>query len=1409
MAYEIVEDLSDYLREQGERVVHVDPEGMFVSIDLKEEWDYEPDPGNEFGAGRFDQMIDLVSVLPSEFTEFAIMMPDKENQTYKNFSFERREYLRQIYDTPSKRTLLKCGRQIEKTLRICSVVRRFNGAPVFAGDVREGDWLETLSTDGSHMTYGQVVWISRRYRKPCVRITTRQGHTTEVALTHPMRTWDTWTEAGQLRVKDKIAAVRKAGIFHAQWAPEKHRIRLTAYLIGDGHIGKSNGYIGFTQLPGPVLDEFLVDIGLAGGTYRINDATGGSRQAKQVVLHRNGMVRDWLQHDGLTGHNSRTKFVPYWVWGLSKEDTALFVNRLWATDGHVKQNTRSKYSLEYCSVSERLVRDVQALLWKFGIPSSVRKNWPNYWKDQGIEEYAYILRIETKEGVLRFLTQIACLGKSESCPIPEQLENNNRDTYPIEINGLIRRIIGSRGSVGRLGRSAEKSKSLRTAGLRETLKYPPTWQKLQQYVDFFKSDRRYDQLLVAELEKHIDTDLFWDEIESIEHIGDQECVDFEVEGTHNFVADGLVTHNSTMLGNKLLSYSCIVTALNSLYVSPTNQQSKVFSQDRLKEPIETSPFLKSWTTTKLSDNVFLKKFINRSQITLRYAYMNADRCRGIPSDIVCFDSAAQVLTRKGWKLVSELAIDDEVADVSDRGDVEWSNPYNIFSKEFTGEMVSFDHSRMHIRVTSDHQMVANFKIKPGLQRQDAYVFATAGDLADTKTMGFKMTCGASWLGQHPTERVFPGIPTAHGHNRKELHLNYQDFALLTGWYISEGHTQKYNSGKCRIPVISQNANRHLDEIVQTVERLGLSYRVHKDPRSDVRHVVINSAILGQYYAQLGKSRDKHIPREFFEYPALLSYVLRGIYLGDGCHHEGEEWWESTLRTRSRLLAEDVQEAWLRISRPAVIHTRMFVPAHQDNPNYALLEAEPMYEVCSYKRDYFIFWRGEFESKSRITVEAVSKERVYCFTVKNHRPIVKGDFGSQPIIIGQCVDELQDILTDNIPVIEETASHSELTISGERHKGGIFMYSGTPKSLDNTIEVYWNQYSTQNEWVVPCHNHAIFTGGGQLSRVHWNILTEDNIGLESLICERCGKKIDPQDEMAQWAALNPGIIKEIPKPYDGYRIPQLMVPWVSHQDILQKQKTYPRDRFYNEVLGLSYDSGTRPLTQQDVIDNCSQYLQLDEASLVKYKNYFGGAVPVYAGIDWGAGGENSYTVLTLGAYLDGKFQLFYYKRFEGRDSETQTQIEEIIRTIIFWNVKRVGVDYGGGLWPNDRLTSQFGMLRVAKYQYSNPGEKVRWEDGLKRFLVNRCEVMSDVFNAIKRRDVFRFPNWNQFKLPFGADFLNIFAEYNEQRRMIEYKKSPGTTDDSFHATLLCFLVSMLDVPRPDIIAPALTPRRQSL
>jgi replicative DNA helicase len=47
-----------------------------------------------------------------------------------------------------------------------------------------------------------------------------------------------------------------------------------------------------------------------------------------------------------------------------------------------------------------------------------------------------------------------------------------------------------------------------------------------------------------ELELLATNDVYWDEIVGIESLGDMDVFDGEVLGTHNFIADGVVVHNS-------------------------------------------------------------------------------------------------------------------------------------------------------------------------------------------------------------------------------------------------------------------------------------------------------------------------------------------------------------------------------------------------------------------------------------------------------------------------------------------------------------------------------------------------------------------------------------------------------------------------------------------------------------------------------------------------------------------------------------------------------------------------------------------------------------------------------------------------------------------------------------------------
>ena len=45
--------------------------------------------------------------------------------------------------------------------------------------------------------------------------------------------------------------------------------------------------------------------------------------------------------------------------------------------------------------------------------------------------------------------------------------------------------------------------------------------------------------------------MWWDEVASIEYIGEHETFDLTVPGDHNFVADDIIVHNTALAANFL------------------------------------------------------------------------------------------------------------------------------------------------------------------------------------------------------------------------------------------------------------------------------------------------------------------------------------------------------------------------------------------------------------------------------------------------------------------------------------------------------------------------------------------------------------------------------------------------------------------------------------------------------------------------------------------------------------------------------------------------------------------------------------------------------------------------------------------------------------------------------------------
>jgi hypothetical protein len=405
------------------------------------------------------------------------------------------------------------------------------------------------------------------------------------------------------------------------------------------------------------------------------------------------------------------------------------------------------------------------------------------------------------------------------------------------------------------------------------------------------------------------------------------------------------------------------------------------------------------------------------------------------------------------------------------------------------------------------------------------------------------------------------------------------------------------------------------------------------------------------------------------------------------------------------------------------------------------------------------------------------------------------------------DEIQDLLPDVMPVIEEVTSH---------HQEPYILYSGTPKSYDNTIEKYWSR-SSQSEWTIPCERHGL---PNDPSTWHWNILDLPNVGKTGPVCSRCFKPIRPDHPKASWVQMHipdkfrtkdangkytgTGLGHEY---FEGLRICRLMVPWYIHspkrwKELLYQIDTYPRDKLFNEVFARSYDGGSKPLTKEDVIRACDDtYENSIEAA---YKRV--GTAGLFGGVDWGSGGDNSYTVFSVGGYTrnDNSFQVLFSIRYDGEKSDPDLQVKEILRLVSMFRIKIVGTDYGFGFSQNSRLTKALGAKRLLQHQYAGRlTAKVKYNAAINRFVVFRTPVMSDIIEAIKRGKI-RLPSYASYAKPYAEDLLALNAEYSNTLRMIQYGKASNATDDTFHSILYALLASYRVHPRPDIVSPIQDP-----
>ena len=284
----------------------------------------------------------------------------------------------------------------------------------------------------------------------------------------------------------------------------------------------------------------------------------------------------------------------------------------------------------------------------------------------------------------------------------------------------------------------------------------------------------------------------------------------------------------------------------------------------------------------------------------------------------CYASDTELYTKSGWKAVTEIGMDDELACLVD-GRLEYHRPECINVYPYDGTMYGYRCSKgVSYLVTGNHRMWSRCADKTRNGQVCKYRIKTAEEVHGTerrvRTGGhLPVLCNESQrtfrlpkVAPEVKREPLPGAPPVGSflHNVDELDID--DFAELLGWYLAEGNcVVDRNRPDYRIS-ISQNKGMHegnWERINKLVVRLGFNATnlySYKNGDRTVVGVSVARKQLALYMEQFGKSNDKFIPDWVFDAPVSARVRLRDAMLaGDG--RGGRH-----LCTKSKRLALDFE-----------------------------------------------------------------------------------------------------------------------------------------------------------------------------------------------------------------------------------------------------------------------------------------------------------------------------------------------------------------------------------------------------------------------------------------------------------------------------------------------------------------------
>lgn len=323
------------------------------------------------------------------------------------------------------------------------------------------------------------------------------------------------------------------------WHNSNELCRFLGYMLAEGSISRTNSQVRITNGSDEIISDFKE---ITQKVFGLETHIYKYKKGAYDAIVNCAPLRRILLNFGMNYEGAGEKEIPKVILQHSTdEQLANILSGLYAGDGYVSKN-----GIELTLKSSKLIKAIEYILLRLGIVGRVTTTKKRETRT-GFEGVYAKISIYGSENVRRFgdLIDIRHARKKARLEAFEKKPNPNVDL--VEVNDIVRE------TASELGINVKRTKKEfpRLDSYCYNQCTPSRYGTKHLVSGLFRQitlQRNITSESLAKLEKITESDIFWDEVESIEKVAPREewVYDLSIAEHHNFIANGIFVHNSNL-----------------------------------------------------------------------------------------------------------------------------------------------------------------------------------------------------------------------------------------------------------------------------------------------------------------------------------------------------------------------------------------------------------------------------------------------------------------------------------------------------------------------------------------------------------------------------------------------------------------------------------------------------------------------------------------------------------------------------------------------------------------------------------------------------------------------------------------------------------------------------------------------